>query len=693
MSANATISNSPSEFFNNDYVGEYGRLKLVGTQLSDQNGNAIQLKGWSTFSINYDEVVNCLTKDGFKAMKAWGANIIRLAIYPKNSKGTYTSSTATKIKQYIDWASELNMYVLVDWHVLEGDSNSGNPATYQNEAKEMFKSISSYAKTNNYKNVLYEICNECSGVSWDDIKNYAKQVLPIIEENDPGAIVIIGTPQWDQNINEAVASPIKKTEHPNLGLMYAFHYYACTHGYLLGRLQSAAASLPIFISEWGSVRFDGGGEFCEDASDKFLRTLEKQGNNGYQLISWCYWAWGQKNEASNCLKNCSSEFNEDNLTQAGKYIVDKLGGTSLPPCIDCDEEWVVQPIPATGEQWGILNIAWYDKGGEGISYYDSNSSAYKDDEHSIVNPEGTESKCCNAGAVYSGKEDLTECFRYDECVDVSNSTAGLAANWGAPGDGYGNMAGDLHNLCMTEPGEWIVYTIDVKKPGYYTVACLTNSTTNSKGSIGMSIVKGGQLAQNGNIIRSWNDHNDIEALEENPWASFSLSKTPKCGQMLDGTVDPDGAANGDPQKDYTCWGWTKCGGTEAEDLTVLFKYAGVQKLQISISPDVEDTPGDFSNFLFTLKSQDIPDFEYEELGIDTIDDYSNIALYPNPTNGSFTIKVDGKASVDIFNSLGNLVFSKEIEGDTVIDKALPTGIYTVRVATTNGSKSMKLVVK
>src|SRR5574344_796689 len=90
FSANAALSTT--DLANNDYIGEWGRLKLVGNQLSSESGEAIQLKGWSTFSINYDEVKPCLTKAGFTAMKSWGANVVRLAVYPKNSKGDITES-------------------------------------------------------------------------------------------------------------------------------------------------------------------------------------------------------------------------------------------------------------------------------------------------------------------------------------------------------------------------------------------------------------------------------------------------------------------------------------------------------------------------------------------------------------------------------------------------------------------------
>ena len=50
LSANAALSDN--DFFSNDYVKEWGRLKLVDNQLSSETEKAIQLKGWTTYGIN-----------------------------------------------------------------------------------------------------------------------------------------------------------------------------------------------------------------------------------------------------------------------------------------------------------------------------------------------------------------------------------------------------------------------------------------------------------------------------------------------------------------------------------------------------------------------------------------------------------------------------------------------------------------
>lgn len=697
MAANAELSNT--DFANNDYIAEWGRLKLVGNQLSSQDGKAIQLKGWSTFSINYDEVKNCLTQDGFKAMKAWGANIVRLACYPENSKGKYAEYQDNDIQKYIKWASDQKMYVLLDWHVLEGDGGSGNPTKYTNDAKGFFQRNATWCKQNGFINVLYEICNEPMGQSWDQLKNYSNEILPVIEKADPGAMVVIPTPQWDQNPHEAANSEINRNQY-NLGLLYSTHVYTCSHmGDVVPRMVGAAASIPIFVSEWGAVRFDGDGNLCTTEAGQFLARLLPSGNNGGQLISWCYWAWGEKNEQSNCIKNCSQPYNSSNLRPSGEYIVPVMNGGTEIEEIKPSEEWAIQEIPLLGKDYGTLNVGWFDKGGEGIAYHDANSSMYVDPETKAdvktgEAAKGTEAEICNMGVIYSNIKDYETCFRYNECVDVSNQTAGLGANWGAPGDGYGTTGADLHNLCMTEPGEWVIYTIDVKKKGYYTVRCMTNSTTSSEGTIGFQIAKGTNPGQNGNIIRSWAEHNDPEA---EAWGSFQLTATPKCGMYPDGTQDPSGAEKGKKDEDWTCWGWVDAGADLSDDLTVLFKYEGVQKLQMTISPDAAKQPGDLSNFMFTFKSADIPDFEYEDNSQDGVNaesaDLSSVAVYPNPAENEFTVTTGGAANVSIYSAAGVMVYNQNVEGNVVVNNNFPAGIYTVRVANAKGVKSIKLVVK
>lgn len=690
MTANAVLSET--DFVNNDYIGEWGRLKLVGNQLCSNSGEPIQLKGWSTFSINYNEVVNCLTKESFKAMKAWGANFVRLACFAQNSKGKYYADQDNDIQKYMKWATELNMYVLLDWHVLEGDGGSGDPKRYTEEAIGFFERNGKWANERGMVNVLYEICNEPYGKTFSYLKEYAESVLPTIESVDPGAIVICPTRDWDQYPDEAAMSPIDRNKY-NLGLMYSAHVYTCSHmDDVVPRITTAAASIPLFISDWSPVRFDGDGILCTDEGTQFLGHLKPSGNDGNQLISWCFWTWGEKKGYEpSCIKNCSSEYNSDNLTPTGKYIVDVMTGKTEIPDIEQSVAYEVQDIPMADKDYGILNVAFFDKGGEGIAYHDKNSSMYVEAEKFVI----TEAQYCNIGAGHADLNDKTKAFRYDECFDVSNAMAGLGGNWSWPGDGYGTPPKKLHYLEYTEPGEWAIYTINVKKKGYYRVHCLTNTLTSSEGSIGFQIIGSKNPSQNGNIIRSWEKRNEKNA---DVRCSFELTPTPKCGMYVDGTQDPNGAAKGEPDQYWTCWGWTACGGKQADDLTVLFKYEGEQKLKMLISPDVKASPEEFSNFMFTFVDDNIPEFEYSENDRkddvnDVKDDMNSIAVYPNPAGDEFTVVTGGAANVKIFNPLGAIVYQKDVKSDVVVNKHFPSGIYNVCVSNAMGVKNIKLIVK
>ena len=333
LSANAGLSKT--DYSSNNYINEWGRLKLVGNQLSSQNGDTIQMRGVSTFSLNYNEVLPCLTKEGFSALKKWGCNVVRLAQYPQSSMNTYDETTATKVEYYIKMCNELGMYAIVDWNILKYEGMEGNPIKFKDEAKDFFSKISEFVYANNYKNVIYEICSDPS-VSWENIIKYADYILPVIEKNDPQAIVIVGTPEASTDFTDVIGNPI---EYKNLGIMYAYHHSVCDSESRLENVKKAAKELPIFVSEWWPTDANGDGPICTDKSDDFIDFLE---NGTSQAISWTYWAFGEKQEPSHMMTRCYFDDEDSNVSNAGKYIIPKFGyvqkkHTDLAPEIDCDE--------------------------------------------------------------------------------------------------------------------------------------------------------------------------------------------------------------------------------------------------------------------------------------------------------------------------------------------------------------------
>lgn len=193
------------------YDASAGRLHVKGTKLVDKKGHEVQLRGVSTHGLSwYPQYVN--DKCFAQLHDKWGANVVRLAMYTEEYNG-YCSGDAKNrsdlkklIKKGVKLAKKHKMYVIVDWHIL----SDGNPNSHKKEAKAFFREMSREFK--GYNNVIYEICNEPNnGTSWKEIKSYARSVISTIRKNDKKAVIVVGTPTWSQDVDQAAADPIKGT--------------------------------------------------------------------------------------------------------------------------------------------------------------------------------------------------------------------------------------------------------------------------------------------------------------------------------------------------------------------------------------------------------------------------------------------------------------------------------------------------
>ena len=295
-----------------------GALSVEGTKLVDGNGNGVLLKGISTHGLAwYPDYVN---EDCIRQLKEeWGANVFRLAMYTAEYGGFCSGgdkeSLKALVKDGVKYATDNDMYVIIDWHIL----SDGNPNSYLEDAKGFFEEMSEeYA---DYTNVLYEICNEPNGgTSWSDVKSYAEEVIEVIRENDEDGIILVGTPNWSQYVEQAAADPIEGYDN----IMYTLHFYAATHKEDLreAMVRAVEAGLPIFVSEYGICDASGNGGIDEYQANQWVELL-----NQYQ-ISYVAWNLSNKSETSAVIKSsCSktSGFTLEDLSDSGKWLYNMLG--------------------------------------------------------------------------------------------------------------------------------------------------------------------------------------------------------------------------------------------------------------------------------------------------------------------------------------------------------------------------------
>lgn len=288
-------------------VEKWGQLKVSGAHIVSETGKRVQLKGVSTHGIAwFPQYVN---KSCFRSFRKMGVNTVRLAFYSDPGAG-YSTSLYSKLDEGIRYATELGMYVILDWHIL----SDGNPKTHQKQALKFF---TRYAKKfGDQKNILYEICNEPNGnVTWNgNIRPYANKIINRIRQYDKKSIVIVGTPTWSQDVDIVAQKPLKKKN-----VVYALHFYAATHkDEIRNKVKTAyQAGLPMLVSEFSICDASGNGAIDKGSATKWMKLLRQYD------IGYVAWNVSNKNETSALLKSSckkTGNFIRSNLSKSGKWI-------------------------------------------------------------------------------------------------------------------------------------------------------------------------------------------------------------------------------------------------------------------------------------------------------------------------------------------------------------------------------------
>jgi endoglucanase len=295
-------------------VSANGFLKVSGNKLVNEHGTEIQLRGMSSHGLQWDvNLLNGTTTTWLK--EDWGVNVVRAAMYIEEGGYKTNSSVKDKVYAIVDAAIANDIYVIVDWHILQDK----NPQTNKALAKTFFEEVTT--KYGNKANIIYEIANEPNGndVKWNtEIRPYAEEIIPVIRAKAPKNLVVVGTGTWSQDVHDAANNPVTDSNSA-----YVVHFYACTHGsWLRDRIDTARSkNVAVFISEWGTGDASGAGSVCETQTRDWVTYL----NN--KKISWVNWSVANKNEATAAFKtsaNMTRRWTQSDLSTSGVLVMDLM---------------------------------------------------------------------------------------------------------------------------------------------------------------------------------------------------------------------------------------------------------------------------------------------------------------------------------------------------------------------------------
>lgn len=317
----SSCASTKKSFDGKDRPSSRGALQVIDSQLCGADGNPVILRGISGYGVSVSE--RYITDETFHDLaQVMGVNVFRMAMYTygMGSFGYCTGGDKEKLYQLmidgVEYGEKNDMYIILDWHIL----SDGDPNHYIEDAKDFFDKASKQCADK--KNVIYEICNEPNNVEWNDVKAYADVIIPIIRNNDPDSVIIVGTPDWSSRVDIAADDPL---DYPNL--LYALHFYSASHKQESRDNVKRAIDkgLPIFVSEYGITASTGNFPYDIDEADLWIEFLEENG------ISHVMWNFSKVSESSAAIKGSvlkTSGFEYDDFSTSGQWLIDMIKNRS-----------------------------------------------------------------------------------------------------------------------------------------------------------------------------------------------------------------------------------------------------------------------------------------------------------------------------------------------------------------------------
>lgn len=183
----------------------------------------VNLTGWFQTSSAQQIQFTKYTKKDFQNIKSLGCDVIRLPInlfYMTNGSPNYTIDPLMYefLDQAVDWAEELQMYLIIDNHTT--DDLASENANLETVLKKVWVQMAEHYKNrSNY--ILYEILNEPNGTLTTAVWGKIQQVvITAIRTVDTKHTLVVGGASFN-SYTELAALPV----YTDNNLIYTFHFY------------------------------------------------------------------------------------------------------------------------------------------------------------------------------------------------------------------------------------------------------------------------------------------------------------------------------------------------------------------------------------------------------------------------------------------------------------------------------------
>ncbi len=128
-----------------------------------------------------------------------------------------------------------------------------------------------------------------------------------------------------------------------------------------------------------------------------------------------------------------------------------------------------------------------------------------------------------------------------------------------------------------------------------------------------------------------------------------------------------------------------------------YSLSAEETFHFTVNPNVQAGKGTITTFVFVESSDERLEFMVtidENVFVSVTEISAETKLYPNPTNGSFTVEGGNVAKVEVYNLVGQMIYAEQGQMITINADNWNKGIYLVNITSQNGAvETKKLVVK
>ena len=206
------------------------RISVDKNNFVNSKGEIIVFRGLNISDPDKLEKEKHWGKTYFEEIKKWGANVVRFPVHPTAWEKRGKENYLKLLDQGIQWATALNLYVIIDWHSIGNlQTEMYQSPMYDTTLKQTYDFWRTIAVKygGNPTVAFYELFNEpttfnntLGTASWASWKNINETLITIIRANGAKGVPLVAGFNWAYDL-----TPVKEMPINAEGIAYVSHPY------------------------------------------------------------------------------------------------------------------------------------------------------------------------------------------------------------------------------------------------------------------------------------------------------------------------------------------------------------------------------------------------------------------------------------------------------------------------------------